>query len=36
VVGHNSVLANKTLGAVLTGLGIPLETPIPNAKLLEG
>jgi len=36
VVGHNSVLANKTLGAVITGLGISLETPVPNAKLLEG
>ena len=34
VVGNNTVLANKTLGAVLTGLGIPLDTPVPNAKLL--
>ena len=25
-------MANKTLGAVLLGLGIPLETPIPNLK----
>jgi hypothetical protein len=33
-VGDNSVLANKTLGAILTGLGIPFETPIPNVKVI--
>lgn len=33
-VGANAVLANKTLGAVLTGLGIPFETPIPNVKVI--
>ena len=34
-VGSELVAANKTLGAVLMGLGIPLETPIPNLKLIK-
>jgi hypothetical protein len=33
MVGDDVGLANKTLGAVLTGLGIALETPIPNIAL---
>ena len=31
-----SHVAKTHTSAVLTGLGIPLETPITNAKLLEG
>ena len=34
-VGPDPVMANKTLGAVLMGLGIPLETPLPNLQLLK-
>ena len=33
-VGSNTVLANKTLGAILTGLGLSFETPIPNVKVI--
>lgn len=29
-VGHDKVMASKTLGAVLLGLGIPMETPLPD------
>ncbi len=29
------VLAQKTLGAVLLGLGIPLDTPIPNLNVIK-
>jgi hypothetical protein len=35
-VGDDMMLANKTLGAVLLGLGVPLETPLPNLKLIKG
>lgn len=31
-VGSDPTMANKTLGAILLGLGIPLETPIPELK----
>ena len=34
-VGGDPVLANKTLGAVLLGLGLPLETPIPDTSLIK-
>jgi hypothetical protein len=34
-VGDNMVLANKTLGAVLLGLGVQLETPLPNLKFIK-
>jgi hypothetical protein len=34
-VGNDLVAANKTLGAILMGLGIPLETPIPNLKWIK-
>lgn len=29
-VGHDKVMASKTLGAVLLGLGIPMQTPLPD------
>jgi hypothetical protein len=35
-VGHDIVLASKTLGAILMGLGIPLETPLPNLAVIAG
>jgi hypothetical protein len=35
-VGNDMLVANKTLGAILMGLGIPLETPLPNLKLVKG
>ena len=35
-VGEDTVMANKTLGAVLMGLGLPLETPFPNLMLIKG
>ena len=28
-------MAHKTLGAILVGLGVPLETPIPNLALIK-
>lgn len=31
-VGTDLTLANKTLGAILMGLGVPLETPFPELK----
>lgn len=31
----DEVLAQKTLGAVLLGLGVPLDTPVPNLKLVK-
>lgn len=34
-VGNDPLLASKTLGAVLTGLGIPFETPIPNLAVIK-
>lgn len=34
-VGDDIGLANKTLGAILTGLGIGLETPIPNLAVIN-
>ena len=30
------MLANKTMGAVLMGLGLPLETPFPNLAVIKG
>ena len=30
------VLAQKTLGAVLLGLGIPMDTPMPNLNVIKG
>jgi hypothetical protein len=33
-VGKDPVMASKTLGAVLMGLGIPFETPLPDLKRL--
>lgn len=35
-VGTDSVMAAKTLGAVLLGLGIQLETPMPDLKVIAG
>jgi hypothetical protein len=35
-VGGDMVLASKTLGAVLMGLGVSLETPMPNLALING
>jgi hypothetical protein len=36
-VGDNAVMASKTLGAVLMGLGIAMETPLPDlAKIPKG
>lgn len=35
-VGGDMVVASKTLGAVLLGLGIPLETPMPDLKVIKG
>lgn len=36
-VGQNAVLAAKTLGAILMGLGVKLETPLPElSKLTKG
>jgi hypothetical protein len=34
-VGIDLAMANKTLGAILLGLGLPLETPIPNVKFIK-
>ncbi len=34
-VGDNLTLASKTLGAVLLGLGVQLETPLPNLKFIK-
>ena len=34
-VGTDLMTANKTLGAILMGLGIPFETPLPNLKLIK-
>ena len=34
-VGSDQVLASKALGAVLLGLGLPLETPIPRLELIK-
>jgi hypothetical protein len=34
-VGNDMMVANKTLGAILMGLGLQLETPLPNLKLLK-
>ena len=34
-VGLDQVLASKALGAVLLGLGLPLETPIPRLELIK-
>ena len=34
-VGDDLVMAHKTLGAILVGLGVPLETPIPNLALIK-
>jgi hypothetical protein len=34
-VGNDPVLANKALGAVLLGLGVPFDTPFPNAAVLQ-
>jgi hypothetical protein len=31
-VGSDMTMANKTLGAILLGLGVPLETPFPELK----
>ena len=35
-VGEDTKMANKTLGAILLGLGIPLETPLPNVTVFKG
>ncbi len=35
-VGGDMVLASKTLGAVLMGLGVTLDTPMPNLALIKG
>jgi len=35
-VGNDMMTANKTLGALLMGLGLPLETPFPNLKIIKG
>ena len=35
-VGNDLMMANKTLGAVLMGLGLPLETPFPNLAVIKG
>jgi hypothetical protein len=35
-VGKDPVMASKTLGAVLMGLGIPFETPLPELKRIAG
>ena len=35
-VGTDAMVANKTLGAVLLGLGIPFETPLPNLQMIAG
>lgn len=34
-VGEDETMAGKTLGAILLGLGIPLETPVPNLKTIK-
>ena len=31
----DDVLAAKTLGAILLGLGVPFETPFPNINLIK-
>lgn len=35
-VGDDVVLAGKTLGAVLMGLGVKLDTPVPEIKVISG
>ena len=35
-VGTDPILANKTLGAILLGLGIEFDTPFPNASVIKG
>jgi len=35
-VGPDAMLAGKTLGAVLMGLGLEMQTPLPNLKLIAG
>jgi len=35
-VGSEPVVARKTLGAILTGLGVELDTPIPDLKVIYG
>ena len=35
MVGTDLVLANKTLGALIMGLGIVMETPYPNLSLIK-
>ncbi|MCL4743853.1 MAG: hypothetical protein KJZ83_00410 [Burkholderiaceae bacterium] len=34
-VGHDMVVASKTMGAILMGLGVPLETPLPEMKVIK-
>jgi hypothetical protein len=34
-VGADALLANKTFGAILLGLGIPIETPLPNLAKIK-
>ena len=34
-VGNDMMVANKTLGAILMGLGLQLETPLPNLKIIK-
>ena len=34
-VGTDQVLASKTLGAVLLGLGVPFDTPVPELKIIK-
>jgi hypothetical protein len=34
-VGNDMMVANKTLGAILMGRGLPLETPLPNLKIIK-
>lgn len=34
-VGYDLVMASKTLGAILLGLGIPFETPLPELKIIK-
>jgi hypothetical protein len=35
-VGPDVVLASKTLGAILLGLGIPMDTPLPSLSIIKG
>ena len=34
-VGPDTVLASKTLGAILLGLGIPMDTPLPSLSVIK-